>query len=59
VSNWRPTSTVATRYAESPGSDGAPPKVEMTRPLCPYPEVAAYKGQGDTKGAASFRCVAR
>jgi hypothetical protein len=30
--------------------------VEMTRPLCPYPEVAKYKGAGDTNVAASFEC---
>lgn len=30
----------------------------MTRPLCPYPEVAAYDGQGDTKDASSFECQA-
>ncbi len=31
--------------------------VTMTRPLCPYPKVAHYKGQGDTNDAASFECV--
>jgi feruloyl esterase len=28
----------------------------MTRPLCPYPKVAKYKGSGDTNDAASFSC---
>jgi feruloyl esterase len=32
--------------------------VAMTRPLCPHPQVARYKGQGDTNSAASFECVA-
>jgi feruloyl esterase len=27
-----------------------------TRPLCPYPAVARYKGSGDTESADSFRC---
>lgn len=31
----------------------------MTRPLCPYPQVARYKGQGDTNEAENFECVAR
>lgn len=31
--------------------------VELTRPLCPYPEVARYKGSGDPKDAASFSCA--
>jgi hypothetical protein len=29
----------------------------MTRPLCPYPQFAKYKGEGDPKDAASFACV--
>ena len=29
----------------------------MTRPLCPYPKVAHYKGQGDTHDAVNFECV--
>jgi feruloyl esterase len=29
-----------------------------TRPLCPYPEVATYKGTGDVNEAASFECKA-
>jgi hypothetical protein len=31
-------------------------KVTMTRPLCPYPAVAKYKGTGDTNDAGSFAC---
>lgn len=30
--------------------------VDMTRPLCPYPQVAVYKGVGSTTDAASFTC---
>ena len=30
--------------------------VDRTRPLCPYPQVAAYKGAGSTDEAASFVC---
>jgi len=28
-----------------------------TRPLCPYPKVARWKGQGSTDEAANFTCV--
>ena len=28
----------------------------MTRPLCPYPQSARYKGSGDTNDAANFAC---
>jgi feruloyl esterase len=31
--------------------------VEKTRPLCPYPQVATYKGSGSTNDAASFACA--
>jgi feruloyl esterase len=32
--------------------------VDKTRPLCPYPEVAQYKGTGETNSAANFSCQA-
>ena len=32
-------------------------KVDRTRPLCPYPQVARYKGTGDTNEAANFTCA--
>jgi hypothetical protein len=28
----------------------------MTRPLCPYPHYAEYKGSGDRKDAANWSC---
>ncbi len=33
--------------------------VDRTRPLCPYPQVAVYKGTGSTDDAANFVCRAR
>ncbi|HTV50360.1 MAG TPA: tannase/feruloyl esterase family alpha/beta hydrolase [Steroidobacteraceae bacterium] len=33
-------------------------KVDRTRPLCPYPKVASYKGSGSTDDAANFLCKA-
>jgi hypothetical protein len=52
--DWRekgvaPQTVIATKY----DSDK---KVTMTRPLCPYPAVAKYKGTGDTNEAANFAC---
>ena len=32
-------------------------EVVRTRPLCPYPEVARYSGQGSIDDAANFSCV--
>jgi feruloyl esterase len=31
-------------------------KIDRTRPLCPYPQVATFKGTGSTDDAASFVC---
>lgn len=31
-------------------------EVTVTRPLCPYPQVAVYSGEGETNDAASFTC---
>ena len=33
-------------------------KLVRTRPLCPYPQVARYKGQGSVDDAANFSCAA-
>jgi feruloyl esterase len=33
--------------------------VDRTRPLCPYPQVATYKGTGSTDDAANFVCRAQ
>jgi len=34
------------------------PSKPLTRPLCPYPQVAQYRGAGDVNDAANFACVA-
>ena len=36
------------------GEDG---NVTMTRPVCPYPQVAVYDGSGDPHDHASFACA--
>jgi feruloyl esterase len=43
-----------------PGFRAVPPgtRVKSTRPVCPYPQVAVYKGAGSTDDAANFRCGA-
>jgi hypothetical protein len=41
------------RVIASHKTDG---KVDRTRPLCPYPQAASYKGSGSTDDAASFAC---
>ncbi|MGH9398183.1 MAG: tannase/feruloyl esterase family alpha/beta hydrolase [Terriglobia bacterium] len=49
-----PDKIITTKYMKP--SDPAS-GIAMTRPLCAYPEVAKYKGSGDTKDAANFACV--
>jgi feruloyl esterase len=34
-------------------------KVDRTRPLCPYPQIAKYKGAGSIDDAANFVCAVR
>ena len=33
-------------------------KVDRTRPLCPYPQAAQYKGSGDPNKDENFVCAA-
>ena len=51
-----PAQIVASRYKGSPRPGG---DVVRTRPLCPYPLVADYKGTGSTDDAANFTCKTR
>jgi feruloyl esterase len=32
-------------------------RVQRSRPLCPYPQVARYDGSGDEDNAAAFKCT--
>jgi len=47
-----PSFFIATKYAGFDPSSG----VKFTRPLCPYPQSAQYKGSGDPNDASSFIC---
>ena len=48
-----PNRMIATKY-----TDDAPATrtILLTRPLCPYPQVARYRGSGDPNDASSFTC---
>lgn len=48
-----PGPIIATKY-----TDSKPPQVKMTRPLCPYPQIAKYNGAGDSNDANNFTCAA-
>jgi hypothetical protein len=49
-----PSTIIATKQS----GEGAAAGVKMTRPLCAYPQIAKYKGIGDTNDAANFVCAA-
>jgi feruloyl esterase len=42
-----------------PASHSTNGRVDRTRPLCPFPRVATYKGSGSTDEAANFVCADR
>jgi hypothetical protein len=48
-----PNALVATKYVGDTSSKG----VQMTRPLCPYPQVMKYKGSGDTNDDTNWTCA--
>ena len=48
-----PAQIIATKYKGAGPSSG----VARTRPLCPYPRTAQYKGSGSTDDAANFVCA--
>lgn len=49
-----PDRIVATRFA----GEGPERRAALTRPLCPYPRQARYKGAGDPSDAGNFECAA-
>jgi feruloyl esterase len=49
-----PSKIIATKYVDDTNQAQG---VKMTRPLCTYPQVAKYKGAGDTNDAANFVCA--
>jgi feruloyl esterase len=56
-----PAAIVAGKYDNDWKSILAPEKTKVlrTRPLCPYPQVARWKGQGSTDLAENFSCSLR
>ena len=52
-----PQRIIASEY-DPPAVFGPAPKAKRvrTRPLCPWPKVAHYKGSGSTDEAANFAC---
>ncbi|MBM3818356.1 MAG: tannase/feruloyl esterase family alpha/beta hydrolase [Acidimicrobiia bacterium] len=55
LDEWRDQGRAPAAIVASKSENG---KVVRTRPLCPYPQVARYKGTGSIDSAENFSCVA-
>jgi feruloyl esterase len=53
IERWVEQKQTPTQIVASHMTNGV---VDRTRPLCPYPSIAAYAGSGDTNDAANFTC---
>ena len=53
LEQWVERGTAPASIAAARIRDG---KVDRTRPLCPYPQVATYTGKGSTDEVANFVC---
>ena len=53
LERWKESGTAPEQIVASHVTNG---QVDMTRPLCPYPQTAVYKGTGSVNDAASFSC---
>jgi hypothetical protein len=53
LEQWVETGKAPDQIVASHSTGG---RVDRTRPLCPYPQVAVYKGSGSIDDAASFSC---
>jgi feruloyl esterase len=54
MEQWVSQGSAPAEIVASHSTDG---KVDRTRPLCPYPQVARYKGTGSTDAAVNFSCA--
>jgi len=55
LEDWVERGKAPARFEASHSTNG---RVDRTRPLCPYPQVARYSGTGSTDDAANFVCKA-
>jgi feruloyl esterase len=55
LEQWREQGKAPTSIAATHSTNG---KVDRSRPLCPFPQVAKYKGSGSINDAANFTCSA-
>ena len=53
LEQWREQGKAPAEIVASQLADG---KVDRTRPLCPFPQIAQYKGSGSIDEAGNFVC---
>jgi feruloyl esterase len=53
LERWREQNQAPDQILASHVTNG---QVDMTRPLCPYPQIAVYKGTGSMNDATNFSC---
>jgi len=53
LERWRESSVAPDRIVAARVTNN---RVDMTRPLCPFPQVAHYNGVGSTNDAGNFVC---
>jgi feruloyl esterase len=53
IEQWMAQGRAPQQIVASHAVDG---KVDRTRPLCAYPQVAVYKGSGSIDEASNFSC---
>lgn len=53
LERWREAGVAPDRIVATRVNNG---RVDMTRPLCPYPQAAVYSGTGSTNDAGNFVC---
>jgi feruloyl esterase len=65
IVNWvekgvAPDTIIAKTRSDNTALSAVTPAIPAgrTRPLCPYPSTAKYKGSGDINDAANFECIA-
>jgi hypothetical protein len=56
LEQWVEKATAPSIIIASKFEDQDPAHAKMTRPLCPYPQAAKYKGSGNPNDAANFEC---
>jgi feruloyl esterase len=54
LEHWVESGAAPDRIEASRVRDG---KIDRTRPLCPFPQIATYRGTGSTDDASNFACT--